>query len=226
MRINIATIGTDGYHADARGSFTSLAEVDSVGRHHLEHDPQEADAILFVDLQQHPHDPLLTRLRRHPLARSYPDKTFVYDERDFPIYSLPGVYVGAPASWGQRLPVHGGPYPSLLNAVPPTSQEPDLLFSFRGALSHPVRKQLLRLSHPRAVTEESASVFVGHGEYATDGAAFARYAELVQRSKFVLCPRGHGPSSFRLYEALGAGRVPVVVSDDWLPPPGSTGADA
>ena len=109
------------------------------------------------------------------------------------------------------------PFPSERGL--PDRREPDLLFSFRGALSHPVRKRLLRLSNRRAVVEESANVFVGHGEYATGGAAFARYAELIQRSKFVLCPRGHGPSSFRLYEALGARRVPVVISDDWLPPP-------
>ena len=219
MRIKIATIGSDGHHADARASFTNLAEVDAVGRHQLEDDPAEADAILFVDLQQHPRDPLLKQLRRHPLARMYPRKTFVYDERDFPVFTLPGVYVGAPTNWARRFPVHGGPYPSLLNPVPSATQEPDLLFSFRGALSHPVRERLLGVSHPRAVMEESASVFVGHGEYAADGAAFERYAQLVQRSKFVLCPRGHGPSSFRLYEALGAHRVPVVISDEWLPPP-------
>src|SRR5438105_10442698 len=110
MRINIATIGSEDYQADARASFACLAEMDVVGRHRLEHDPHQADAILFVDLQQHPHDPLLTQLRRHPLARRYPNKTFVYDERDFPVYTLPGVYVGAPSAWERLLPVHGGPY--------------------------------------------------------------------------------------------------------------------
>jgi hypothetical protein len=49
--------------------------------------------------------------------------------------------------------------------------------------------------------------------------ARTRYAEVIARSKFVLCPRGHGPSSFRLYEALAAGRVPVVISNNWLAPP-------
>jgi len=37
-------------------------------------------------------------------------------------------------------------------------------------------------------------------------------------SKFVLCPRGYGASSFRLYEAMQLGVVPVYISDRfWLP---------
>src|SRR5204863_9824065 len=38
------------------------------------------------------------------------------------------------------------------------------------------------------------------------------------QSKFCLCPRGRGPSTWRLYEALRAGRPPVIISDDWVPP--------
>ncbi|MBE7157880.1 MAG: exostosin family protein, partial [Rhodospirillales bacterium] len=37
------------------------------------------------------------------------------------------------------------------------------------------------------------------------------------RSKFVLCPRGVGTSSIRLFETLAAGRVPVIISDQWVP---------
>ena len=49
-----------------------------------------------------------------------------------------------------------------------------------------------------------------------------RFAETMFRSKFVLCPRGHGTSSIRLFETLAAGRVPVVISDDWVAPKGPT----
>jgi hypothetical protein len=47
-----------------------------------------------------------------------------------------------------------------------------------------------------------------------------RYAEVMARSKFVLCPRGEGPSSFRIFETMAAGRVPVILSDEWVPPAG------
>lgn len=46
------------------------------------------------------------------------------------------------------------------------------------------------------------------------------YAEAVANSKFVLCPRGFGVSSLRIFETMKAGRVPVIISDDWVPPDG------
>jgi hypothetical protein len=41
----------------------------------------------------------------------------------------------------------------------------------------------------------------------------------MRESKFILCPRGMCPSSVRLFETMKAGRVPVVISDEWVPPP-------
>jgi hypothetical protein len=49
---------------------------------------------------------------------------------------------------------------------------------------------------------------------------YRRYAEATKASKFVLCPRGISVSSVRLFETMSMGRVPVVLSDDWMPPPG------
>jgi hypothetical protein len=48
----------------------------------------------------------------------------------------------------------------------------------------------------------------------------AKYHETLMRSRFVLCPRGRGTSSMRLYETLAAGRVPIVISDNWVAPRG------
>jgi hypothetical protein len=47
-----------------------------------------------------------------------------------------------------------------------------------------------------------------------------RYAEVAKASKFVLCPRGLSVSSIRLFETMGMGRVPVILSDDWIAPEG------
>lgn len=221
MRIHVATIGAESHHALACAGFERLAKQDEVGRHRLEESPERADAILVVDLQQHPEDPLLKQLRRHSLVQRYANKVFVYDERDFPFYTFPGVYVGAPATWLERFPVFGGPYCHVQAGTSSDVVTPDLLFCFRGTRTHPVRHAVLKLSHERGVVEESSVNFFAdqadHGH--SREAAIARYAELVTRSKFVLCPRGHGPSSLRLYETLRANRVPVVISDDWLPPP-------
>lgn len=45
------------------------------------------------------------------------------------------------------------------------------------------------------------------------------WREVMARSTFTLCPRGLGRASFRMYEALAAGSIPVYIWDDreWLP---------
>ena len=44
------------------------------------------------------------------------------------------------------------------------------------------------------------------------------YIEVISKSYFSLCPRGFGPTSFRLYESIELGSVPVYISDDFLLP--------
>ncbi len=45
------------------------------------------------------------------------------------------------------------------------------------------------------------------------------WRQVMARSTFSLCPRGLGRASFRLYEALGVGSIPIHIWDDanWLP---------
>lgn len=44
------------------------------------------------------------------------------------------------------------------------------------------------------------------------------YRDLMSRTKYGLCPRGYGKTSFRLYEMFSMGVVPVYIYDDpWLP---------
>lgn len=44
-----------------------------------------------------------------------------------------------------------------------------------------------------------------------DSAGFDRYRELLNTSVFTLAPRGHGYTSFRLFEAIAAGSIPVYI---------------
>ena len=43
-------------------------------------------------------------------------------------------------------------------------------------------------------------------------------ADFIRRTRFVLCPRGQGVSSIRLFEVMKSGRVPVIISDAFVPP--------
>lgn len=227
MRIFVTTVGSEPHHREQRDIFLRLARADAVAAHPAVEDAAHADAILFVDLHQHPDDPFLRAFRRHPLVAEHRDRIFVYDERDLPFFTFPGLYASATARlarrWGGALA--GAPYPHTPSMAAPIPVDPDLLFSFQGAVTHPVRTHILALTHRRCVLEDTTGVDFFSDQLAGDALdrrrkAGARYAEIIGRSKFVLCPRGHGPSSFRLYETLRMGRVPVVISDAWLPPPG------
>ena len=45
-----------------------------------------------------------------------------------------------------------------------------------------------------------------------------RFVEILSRSVFALCPRGYGKTSFRMYEAMQLGCIPVYIYDEpWLP---------
>jgi hypothetical protein len=166
-----------------------------------------------------PTDWRLTAIREHRLTARFRDKVLVYDERDRPWCGFPGVYVSMPdRSFDERFQRAWGYY--RVPAWAGSDVEPDLLFSFVGSPSSRCRKELTRLRHPDAIVE----LVHGFTFYSESSPSFddrrARFRAALGRSRFVLCPRGRGTSSIRLYETLAAGRVPVVISDAWVAPEG------
>ncbi|SRR5579862_762469 len=201
-----------------------LAEQDRFGVHQLADDPDEADIILFLDGHQHPSDLGMDSIRRHPLVRRHREKTFLYSEQDQPWCAMPGLYVCMPKSSFNPRRQRACAYIAMLN--PPSTPSPletgddALLFSFMGRGGHRVRDRIQELAHPRAYLADTSAVdFFGDKTDQVDKQK-ERYAEVMRRSKFVLCPRGNGTSSFRLFETMAAGRVPVILSDEWEPPAG------
>ncbi|MDQ6946149.1 MAG: glycosyltransferase family 47 protein [Actinomycetota bacterium] len=158
---------------------------------------------------------------------------YLFSQADHPIPWAPGVFASLPH---HRARAHfaGGFYalpgyfedPAGSSAlIEGISTEPDLLWSFVGSIStYPsVRAQLLRLRDDRGLAVNSATWGEVRWKAAGQGAldrrdAIKSYVASLARSKFVLAPRGVGASSVRLFEAMQAGRVPVIISDDWLPP--------
>jgi hypothetical protein len=106
----------------------------------------------------------------------------------------------------------------------PAREDAPFLFSFVGdASTHPIRKSICGLRHPRAKLIDTATYCweIRHKGSSEQRRAFEEdYANILRDSLFVLCPRGWSPSSVRLFETLKAGRVPVIISDQWTPPIG------
>lgn len=111
------------------------------------------------------------------------------------------------------------PIPLVGNRVPANLIQPhrDLLTaSFVGSDTHPIRAELKReLGYDK---EPDCMIDSLTWSSMVNPERMKRQFEALCRSSFALCPRGYGPTSFRLYEALQAGAVPVYISDSfWLP---------
>lgn len=78
--------------------------------------------------------------------------------------------------------------------------------SFLGRATHPIRKRLYDKLH----NNNYYMSFNNHH--------LMDYCNILARSIFTLAPRGYGPSSFRIMEALQYGSIPVYISDVHVEP--------
>jgi hypothetical protein len=183
----------------------------------------DASLVLFVGSR----DLLKRDVMRHPVARKWRRKSFLYDSEDSVIPLLPGVFPSVRASRFRPGWTKGGFYlrhsdnPFITASA--AADRAAMLFGFVGAVeTHSVRHGIVNLVHERAILRDSSrDPGRGYGQTAAVYEAYKQgYAEDLASCKFVLCPRGYGPSSMRIFEAMKAARVPVIISDEWVPPDG------
>lgn len=184
----------------------------------LKADPQQADLVVLLEscsFKTH-HD--IPAYRELPYLRDQ-CRLYCINYEDGPPGFLPGLYSSLerfrfdPAlhlCWPHlRFPNE------LIDDLPASSRSmpPDLLFSFSGSCSHPMRRRLFDgvKSSNRWVIRE-INKWYNHNAGEKQG-----YVDEILRSKFVLCPRGIASYSHRIVETMALGRVPVVIADDWVP---------
>jgi hypothetical protein len=180
--------------------------------------PAEADAIL--DLSAHHFLGGGRSFTVHPSSHyhRWPDRTFDWDSTDFPSGRMPGLYCSLSRQQHDPARHRGFCYPWRHNAavnLRPRS-EAGILYGFSGSVSSGLRARMLaalaRNAGADQLIRETGSMwdrmFSGG-----DDPAKTRYADDLARCQFILCPRGNGLSSIRIYEAMETGRVPVILSD-------------
>lgn len=205
------------------------AERDRVGTHSLSDIPDGADIIIFVEREKAA-GAQLEKVCAHPLYKRYPNKCYVVNPRYKGVPVLPGIYASIRESWydpsrirsSHYLEVREDEYFRDKGSIPDDAY----LYSFRGKLgTAPIRQRLAELSHPCGTVQDTTdqgvtSMMKMKAREKKLQSYKQNYARLIANSKFVLCPRGTGPSSLRLFETLLMGRVPVIISDEWVPPEG------
>ena len=201
---------------------SASARVDKAGVHHVVDDPAEADLILFVE-NHPPSDPYFFRVLFHPLYRRYRSKCFVYHDADYAIPTMPGIYPSIEKRNLDRRRARSFHYLARLCVndsvrFTPEAAAPQHLFSFVGAAgTNAIRRDVLRLQHPSCLLRDTTgrAAWLMRREQKKSYEDF--FAESIRDSKFVLCPRGFGPATYRMFEAMEMGRAPVIISDEWVP---------
>lgn len=89
------------------------------------------------------------------------------------------------------------------------------LASFIGSDTHPIRKDIVNLFG----NNPNFKIDIKQWSFNVDLDSYDYFRTTTTYSKFTLCPRGYGAQSFRTYEAMQLGSVPVYIHDDnvWLP---------
>lgn len=217
------------YPEEAWGTFAAnwlreSARLDPHGKHSIIEDPASADAILFMEGHPGSHV-FMERVFWHPLRRKYREKSFLYHDCDYAFPLMPGVYPSI------RVPHHraglsaGGLYLARIEENKAVTQarglqvKQDLLYSFVGANNCAVRERILRAGVPDTQVVDTTGRRAWMLSAEERAGYEAEYVEICARSRFILAPRGLGPSTYRLFEAMELGRCPVILSDDWVPPP-------
>lgn len=192
-------------------------------RHQLVEDPKEADIILFPKISV----AFGFLIRRDEIYKAFPEKCFAFGIDDEPVPMVPGIYASLRKDGYLPERARAGFYLSAMenpHVVFDQSTERDLLYSFIGSTNTwPMRAELAKIKHPRGFFQDTSKESLPILSSGTDeqrDAFWKRYAEILRRSQFVLCPRGMGTSSIRLFESMRMGRAPVILADQWVPPNG------
>ena len=197
--------------------------ADAEGLALLTEDPERADCILFVENHLEI-DPYFFKVLRSPLYRQYKRKSVLYHDADQAVTALPTISPSV-ERWqfrrGSKRSVHYVARKvenvAVNSATPQWTRERRYLCSFVGSsATHAVRRRLLRTPVEAGFYSDSAGQRAWEMTPEQKARYEADYLRVTMDSHFILCPRGHGPCSYRLFESMQLGRAPVIIADGWV----------
>jgi hypothetical protein len=106
------------------------------------------------------------------------------------------------------------PIPLLCDPHPiPNNINKKYKVSFCGRKTHNLRNEMFDI-----LEDLDGYKLVDPNSHSFNDADVQNFRDLISNSVFGLCPRGYGPTSFRLYETIQMGTIPIFISDEfWLP---------
>ncbi|MGQ0799765.1 MAG: exostosin domain-containing protein [Pseudomarimonas sp.] len=220
MKIFAHSLGSVQAHRDQLALLQSAAAMDKFGRHSLVEDPGQAEVILEIDQGS------ATSETAVPLT-GFKLPIFRYSTRDNGFPYRPGIYTSLQRYNFNSAFARSGPYLAVtrqtdLDLITEADERKQVASFFGSSETHKVRKKLLMLAGEHCVIRDTAPDLnaLNTGHSFTNQEYRRQFLQSISSSQFVLCPRGLGCSSIRLFEVMRAGRTPVIISDNWVPPLG------
>jgi hypothetical protein len=229
MKVSLLPIQTQAV-SDLHDSYTVLKRCLSIGLdgYSLCDSFTEADLIVLCNVWA-------ARECHSSLAEVFESKEFeiynqkiaVYNDFDSPIPNINGAYtsissivksnVRSSAVPYISIPLH--PYPEGVPGLGDRAQNVFYAGSEgpRWSSGYNVRVSLSTLmsDFEQGSIAESVSPWTGTQHNIKPDTS---YVSRLTSSKIALCPRGVGNSSYRIYEALRCGAIPLIIADDWIRP--------
>lgn len=110
-----------------------------------------------------------------------------------------------------------------LAALSPKTVKRQWLYSFVGTFQVCDRPNFVRAPDQKRIwtalkNQNFPHAYVAESQKAKNDHGKNVFREIPKQSVFTLCPRGVAPWSFRTYEAILCGSIPVILADPWIPP--------
>jgi len=184
--------------------YTDINSADYI----LYHNKLDTDIFKFVqDNIKYAHKPILVFYNDDnpaPLSEDLPDNVFVFKT---------SIYKSQQRLNEIALPAWSSDF--TLGNIITRKKDKKPVVSFCGAITHPDRKKVIK-SITGCVGVNSSFVVRDSfwGGRPHDNILRNEYKDNMLQSDMVLCVRGAGNFSYRLYECLSMGRVPVIIDTD------------
>lgn len=207
-----------------------LFKIATQSKYEITNNSKEADLILVCDAI---FDNYGEMILKNQILKNYTNKCFLLSNVDRPLPMFRGILTSAEksflnfgrirsCSYTSALPNFKNPFIEKYYFKNEKPIEKKFLFSFIGRNSDPVRRLIFLADFDRndiliENTENSFDLYNRNNDFLKKQ---QYYFEILLQSKFALSPRGWGANSYRLFEAMMLGVVPVIISENWVLPKG------
>lgn len=198
----------------------------------LTEDPKEATFIIFIGGINGEHNEYV---KRNILYKSFKKKCYLISDSGYGLKSVKGIYTSiSKLEYNKSIHEPGWYFPvndlredAIKNKI---LKKENITCTFRGDLkTHKIRQGIHDLIKNKTfkINEFKSTNTDGRQikawiDYDLSNITSLKnsFIQEILDSEFVLCPRGYNTSSMRIYEVMSLGRVPIIISDNWIRPRG------